>query len=79
MNGVTRSKVIEICKDVGIPVFEKNFSLLETYAAEEAFLTGTFGGITHVSSIDGHKIGHGEEGEFVSRLRNHYEAMIGKS
>ena len=79
MNGVTRSKVIEICKDVGIPVLEKNFSLFETYAAEEAFLTGTFGGITQVSSIDGHKIGLGEEGVVVSKLRNHYEAMIGKS
>ena len=78
MNGVTRSKVIEICKDVDIPVFAKNFSLLETYSAEEAFLTGTFGGITHVSKIDGHKIGHGEEGDFVLRLRNHYEDMIGK-
>jgi len=79
MNGVTRSKVIEICKDVGITILEKNFSLLETYSAEEAFLTGTFGGITQVFSIDGHGIGLGKEGVFVSKLRNHYEAMIGKS
>ena len=76
MNGITRQKVITICKDQDIPIFEKNFSLMETYAAEEAFLTGTFGGITQVSKIDGHSIGKLGEGSIVARLRNCYEGMI---
>ena len=76
MNGITREKVITICKDQDIPIFEKNFSLKETYSAEEAFLTGTFGGITQVSKIDGHSIGKLGEGSIVARLRNCYEGMI---
>ena len=76
MNGITREKVITICKNQDIPVFEKNFSLMETYSAEEAFLTGTFGGITQVSKIDGHSIGKLGEGSIVARIRNCYEGMI---
>ena len=53
MNGVTRGKVIEVCRANGIPVFEKNYSLYEAYSADEAFLTGTFGAQTPVASIDG--------------------------
>ena len=41
MNGITRRKVIDICRLNGIPTFEKNFSLVETYSADEAFITGT--------------------------------------
>ena len=43
MNGITRQKVIDLCRAEGIPVFERNYSLVDTYAADEAFLTGTFG------------------------------------
>ncbi|MCL4151861.1 UNVERIFIED_CONTAM: hypothetical protein GTU68_013216, partial [Idotea baltica] len=42
MNGVTRQKVIDLCRDNDIPVFEKNYSLYQAYGADEAFLTGTF-------------------------------------
>ena len=60
MNGVTRQNVIDLCRDNGIPVFEKNFSLYETYGADEAFLTGTFGAQTPVAEIDGKPIGTGD-------------------
>jgi len=60
MNGVTRARVIDLCRDNGIPVFEKNYSLYEAYSADEAFLTGTFGAQTPVASIDGKVIGSGE-------------------
>nr|MCU0901933.1 aminotransferase class IV [Cypionkella sp.] len=43
MNGITRQKVIDLCRANDIPVFERNFSLVDTYSADEAFLTGTFG------------------------------------
>ena len=45
-----KKKVINLCKDLGIPIFEKNFTLLDTYSADEIFLTGTFGGLTRVES-----------------------------
>jgi branched-chain amino acid aminotransferase len=57
MNGITRGKVIELCRKNNIPVYEKNFSLTEVYDADEAFVTGTFGGLTPVNKIDGRLIG----------------------
>ena len=75
MNGVTRAKVIELCRNDGIPVFEKNFSLYEAYGADEAFLTGTFGAQTPVSEIDGKKIGNGER-PVMMRIRSLYKSLI---
>ncbi|MCP4411614.1 MAG: D-amino acid aminotransferase [Gammaproteobacteria bacterium] len=76
MNGITRKKVIQLCKENGIPVFENNYSLLETYGASEAFLTGTFGAQTPVSSIDGRTIGDGVAGEITNQIRELYQALI---
>jgi len=76
MNGITRAKVIAICRGYGIPVFEKNFSLVETYSADEAFLTGTFGAQTPVSEIDGRKIGDGGAGPVTKRIRELYTALV---
>ena len=78
MNGITRQKVIDLCRANGIPVFERNYSLVDTYGADEAFLTGTFGAQTPVSEIDGRKIGTGEMGPVTMKLRELYKAMIEK-
>ena len=75
MNGVTRQKVIDLCRADGIPVREKNFSLYETYGAEEAFLTGTFGAQTPVAEIDGRCIGSGER-PFMARIQGLYRDLI---
>ena len=76
MNGITRQKVIDVCKQNDIPVFERNFSLVDTYSADEAFLTGTFGAQTPVSAIDGRQIGAGEMGPFTLRIRELYKQLI---
>lgn len=75
MNGVTRQKVIDLCRANDIPVLEKNFSLYESYGADEAFLTGTFGAQTPVSEIDGKPIGNGER-PVTRRIRDLYKALI---
>ena len=75
MNGVTRQKVIDLCRADGIPVFEKNFSLYEAYGADEAFLTGTFGAQTPVAEIDGRQIGSGER-PVMSRIQALYKQAI---
>lgn len=77
MNGITRRKVIELCRANGIPVFEKNFSLVDTYGADEAFLTGSFGAQTPVASVDGRRIGDGTLGPVTARIRALYHAMVG--
>jgi len=76
MNGITRGKVIQLCHDNGIPVFERNFSLVDVYSAEEAFLTGTFGAQTPVGTIDGRRIGTGQMGPVTERLRSLYKALV---
>ena len=76
MNGITRRKVIELCRANGIPVFERNFSLVDTYSADEAFLTGTFGAQTPVGVIDGRQIGTGQMGPMTERLRSLYKALV---
>ncbi|MEX3011025.1 aminotransferase class IV [Hoeflea sp. TYP-13] len=77
MNGVTRQKVIDICRGNDIPVFEKNYSLYETYGAQEAFLTGTFGAQTPVDEIDGKRIGSGER-SVTSRIQALYRELVAR-
>ena len=57
MNGITRLKVIEICKNNKIPIYEKNFSLVDVYSSQEAFLTGTLGSLIQVTNVDDRLIG----------------------
>jgi branched-chain amino acid aminotransferase len=76
MNGITRQKVIDLCRANDIPVYERNFSLVDTYGADEAFLTGTFGAQTSVSIIDGRQIGTGDMGPITKQIRDLYKALI---
>lgn len=78
MNGITRQKVIDLCRANNIPVFERNFSLVDTYDADECFLTGTFGAQTPVSQIDGRQIGDGKAGPVTLRLRNLYKELVAR-
>ncbi len=76
MNGITRHNVLRVCKENHITHFEKNFSLFDVYGADEAFVTGTFGGLTPVTKIDGRIIGNGTYGKMTERLSNLYEQLI---
>ena len=76
MNGITRAGVIALCRENAIPVFERNYSLVDTYGADEAFLTGTFGAQTPVSEIDGRAIGGGGPGPVFARIRALYRDLI---
>ena len=78
LDGITRRNVINLCKDNGIPVFEKNFSVMQTYSAEEAFVTGTFAGLTPVFEIDGRRIGTGTRGPMVDRLQALYQELLSR-
>jgi branched-chain amino acid aminotransferase len=78
MNGITRAKTIELCRENGIPVFERNFSLVDVYGAEEAFLTGTFGGQTPVAEIDGRAFGDGGAGPVTRRLQALYRERVAR-
>ena len=73
MNGITRKKVIHVCKQNNITVHEKNYSLVDVYSADEAFITGTLGSLRHVINIDGRKIGESiEPGPINTKLKRLY-------
>lgn len=76
MNGVTRGKIIALCERHEITVRQKNFSLTDVYDADEAFVTGTFGGLTPVSEVDGRRIGTGQLGLMTQRLTALYRQDI---
>jgi branched-chain amino acid aminotransferase len=76
LDGITRRNVVNLCKANDIPVYEKNFSVMQAYGAEEAFVTGTFAGLTPVVDIDGRIIGDGKRGPMVDRLQALYLQMI---
>ena len=76
MNGITRKKVIEICTENNIPIYQRNFTISEAYSADEAFITGTFGAQTFVSEIDQRKIGNGTMGLITSKIKQYYMTKI---
>lgn len=78
LGGITRGKIIELCKANQIPVFQKNFPLAKCYSADEAFTTGTFAGLAPVGTIDGRTIGTGACGPMVKHLQELYLALIHK-
>ena len=77
LQGITRGKVLEICRRHGVTAREKNFSLVDVYSADEAFLTGTFGAQTPVASVDGRQIGTGQMGPITAKIRDLYKALVG--
>ena len=75
-NGITRGNVIQVAAADGIPVHQKDFTLAEVLTADEAFVTGTFGGVTPVSAVDGRVIGGGPGGPMTQRLDGLYRALL---
>ena len=76
LGGITRGNVIDLCEQNQIPVKQKNFSLLDVYGADEAFVTGTFAGLAPVREIDGRIIGDGERGPMVEKLQQLYLELL---
>ncbi len=74
-NGVTRGQVIRLCRDHDIPLIVGNYGLDVAHSAEEAFVTGTFGGLTPVRKIDQHVLREPLPGSLTLRLRALYEAL----
>ncbi|WP_417588593.1 aminotransferase class IV [Pararhodobacter oceanensis] len=74
--GITQQAVIDACRGAGITVRECDFTLAQVYAADEAFVTGTLGGVTPVTKIDGRVIGSGAPGPMAARAQALYEAAV---
>ncbi|GAO44498.1 aminotransferase class IV [Flavihumibacter petaseus] len=75
LKGVTRKKVLESALP-GIPVIEKDFSLVEAMAAAEAFITSTTKPVRPVVAIDGKVIGNGSAGAITRQLNEWLQAKV---
>jgi len=71
--------VLDVAEADGIATHQAPFTLVDVYAADEAFVTGTFGGLTPVHTIDGRTIGSGAEGPMTVRLRSLYDRAVAAS
>src|SRR5215831_7253801 len=74
--GITRAKVIELFRAHGGIVREIDFALSEVYGADEAFVTGTLGGITPVARVDGRAIGARVPGPVTQRISEMYREAV---
>ena len=76
LEGITRAKVLELCTRNDIPFSERNFTFDDVSSAEEAFVTGTFAGLTPVISFDGIPVGDGKRGPLCEKLQNLYQELV---
>ena len=76
LHGVTRQNIIDICKNNSIPIYEKNFTLSDVYSSDEAFVTGTFGGVVPVYEIDGHELKVLGDNSIVALLQTYYNELV---
>jgi branched-chain amino acid aminotransferase len=76
LEGITRAKVLELCASNDIPFSERNFTFEDVNSADEAFVTGTFAGLTPVTSFDGSPVGDGRRGTMCEQLQNLYQELV---
>ena len=77
--GITRAYTLDLARELGIPVQEGDFSLTQLYTADEAFTTGTMGGLAHIAEVDGRRIGPAERvgpGPLTRKLQEAYPSRI---
>ncbi len=74
--GITQRNVIDAWRAAGGTVRECDFTLAQIYTADEAFVTGTLGGVTPVTKIDGRQIGDGVPGRQTQRAAELYRQQV---
>jgi len=76
LHGITRGLVIGMCRELSVPVYEKDLSLTEFYNADQVFASGTMGELTPVTEIDGRKISNRSEINLYETIIEHFHTRI---
>jgi branched-chain amino acid aminotransferase len=80
LGGISRRSVIQIARDLGYEVVERDLARAELYLADEVFLTGTAAELVPVREIDDHAVGTGEPGEITRAVQAAFDdALHGRS
>jgi D-alanine transaminase len=74
LRGVTRSTLLEVIREAGLPISERPFTIAEAQTAKEAFITGAGSLVTPIVQVDGVKLGDGQVGPVAMKLRHAYIA-----
>jgi len=75
--GITQGNVLDAWRGAGNTAKECDFTLAQVYSADEAFVTGTLGGVTAVTKIDGRTIGDGKAGKITREASDLYLKSVG--
>jgi len=79
LDGITRKSAIQIARDLGVEVIERDIARAELYLADEVFMTGTAAELVPVREIDDHRLGDGTPGEITRAVQAAYEdALFGR-
>jgi branched-chain amino acid aminotransferase len=76
LEGINRRAVLELARDLGIPVVEREIDRTELYVADELFLSGTRMQIAWIATVDRRQVGSGQRGPVTSRLAERFEAAV---
>jgi branched-chain amino acid aminotransferase len=76
LDGITRRSIIQIARDLGYTVCERNVARAEMYLADEVFLSGTAAEVVPVREVDNHKVGTGKPGEITRVLQAAFDDAI---
>jgi branched-chain amino acid aminotransferase len=79
LDGISRASILQIARDLGIEVIERDLARAELYMADEVFLSGTAAELVPVREIDDHTIGAGHAGEVTRQLQKVFDdALYGR-
>ena len=76
LDGITRKSALQIARDLGIEVIERDIARAELYLADEVFMTGTAAELVPVREIDDHTVGAGEPGEITRAVQTAFEDAL---
>jgi len=80
LDGITRKSAMQIARDLGVEVIERDIARAELYLADEVFMTGTAAELVPVREIDDHTVGTGTPGEVTRAVQTAFEdALHGRS
>jgi branched-chain amino acid aminotransferase len=75
LEGITRLSILELARNIGIPVIERAVDRSELYVASEMFSTTTLAPVTPIVSVDRYRVGHGSVGPVTAALQNEFNAV----
>lgn len=78
LRGITRDTVLELARNLNIPVHEHVLTRHEMYISDETFLTGTAAEIIPVVKVDGRTIGSGKPGKITLKLTKEFREIVRK-